>query len=69
MGRDLAGAWAFEDRDERSGESSSRVECLKGLRIGRPAGSQPEDRSYADAFSNADRREHNETGDNSESLP
>jgi hypothetical protein len=59
----------IKDLTERARETNHLIAGLQKMLtplLGRPAGSQPEDRSYPDAFKNADRREHNEIGDNSE---
>ena len=59
----------IKEMTERARETNVLIAGLQKMLtplLGRPAGSQPEDRSYSDAFNNADRREHNEAGDNAE---
>ena len=62
----------IKEMTERARETNVLIAGLQKMLtplLGRPAGSQPEDRSYAEAFNNADRRQHDEAGDNAERHP
>ena len=62
----------IKEMTERARETNVLIAGLQKMLtplLGRPAGPQPEDRTYADAFNNADRRQHGEAGDNTERHP
>jgi hypothetical protein len=59
----------IKEMTERARETNVLIAGLQKMLtplLGRPATSQPEDRSYADAFNNANRQQHGEAGDNAE---
>lgn len=62
----------IKEMTERARETNVLIAGLQKMLtplLGRPAGSQPDDRPYADAFSKTDRRQYNEAGDNAEWHP
>ena len=62
----------IKEMTERARETNVLIAGLQKMLtplLGRPAGSQPEDRSYGNAFDNADRQQHGEAGDNAERQP
>jgi len=62
----------IKEMTERARETNVLIAGLQKMLtplLGRPAGSHVEDRSYSDAFDNADRRDHTEAGDKCEPLP
>jgi hypothetical protein len=62
----------IKEMTERARETNLLIAGLQKMLtplLGRPAGSHSEERPYADAFNNADRREHDEAGDNAERRP
>jgi hypothetical protein len=62
----------IKEMTERARETNVLIAGLQKMLtplLGRPSGSQADDRSYTDAFNSADRREHNESGDNSQPQP
>jgi hypothetical protein len=62
----------IKEMTERARETNVLIAGLQKMLtplLGRPAGSQPDDRPYADAFNNTDRREHDAAGDNPERRP
>lgn len=59
----------IKEMTERARETNVLIAGLQKMLtplLGRPAGHHSEDRSYTDAFNNADRRQHGEAGDNVE---
>jgi hypothetical protein len=62
----------IKEMTERARETNVLIAGLQKMLtplLGRPTGSHSDDRSYSDAFNNADRREHNDAGDNSQPQP
>ena len=62
----------IKEMTERARETNVLIAGLQKMLtplLGRPTGSHSADRSYSDAFNNADRREHNDAGDNSQPQP
>src|SRR5438132_2465546 len=62
----------IKEMTERARETNVLIAGLQKMLtplLGRPTGSHSDDRSYSDAFNNADRRQHNNAGDNSQPQP
>src|ERR1700730_16004919 len=62
----------IKEMTERARETNVLIAGLQKMLtplLGRPTGAHSDDRSFSDAFNNADRREHNDAGDNSQPRP